>query len=581
MSSIPSHRSNPSKTIVIIGGVAGGMSAAARLRRLSEDLRIIVFERSGYVSFANCGLPYHLGGEIPDRKDLLLQTPEGLAAKFNLEVHPYHEVVSIEPKQQYVTVRNVQTQATLTQAYDELILSVGATPLKPESIFGIHGEGIFTLRTIEDLDTIQAWCHIQSAKHPLRVVIAGSGFIGLEVAEQLHHQGHEVHMVEGNPQVLKPLDPELAQRVQHELETHGIRLHLQAKLKGILPVTAHQDPSHLPPKVGWVCAGDHAPIPADMVLLGLGVRPELHLATQAGVALGEKQGIKVDQQFRTSVAHIWAVGDVIEVTHPISQESTLLSLGGPANRQGRMVTDAIMGQQGTYKGTLGTATLRVFSLTVATTGLNEKQLRAFKLPYEAIHLHPNHHAGYYPGAKKIALKVLFHPKTSKLYGAQAVGQEGVDKRIEILATALLAEWSIQDLAHLELCYAPPIGSAKDPINLAGMMGENIVQGLVKQVQWYEIPTLDPTKSILVDVRDQDEREQGYIPNSLHVPFPELRTRYQELPKEKNLILYCMSGQRSYFASRFLAQHGYQVSNLAGAYLTYAQGMLSLKNEQRP
>lgn len=552
------------KKVVIIGGVAGGMSAAARLRRLSEQSEIVIFERSGYVSFANCGLPYYLGREITDHDDLILQTPRSLAERFRLDVRVHHEVIEIQPHEKTVRVKNLETQEEFIESYDDLILSMGASPIKPP-LPGLDLPGLFSLRTVEDVDRIEAWIE----NHPVKnVVSAGGGFIGLEVAEQFQRRGFQVTVIDANPQVLKPLDPEMANLIQDELKRNGITLNLNARLEEVLAPVAHSEPSTPAPQAGWVKAGDSKLIPADLVLLGLGVRPEVSLAKAAGIEIGERGGIQVNEHLQTSSPHIWAVGDAIEVLHPVSGQQALIALGGPANRQGRIAANNIMGDNDRYEGTLGTAIVRVFELTAASTGLNEGQLQALKLPYEAIHLHPNQHAGYYPGADKIALKLLFHPQTGAIYGAQAIGRSGVDKRMDVLATAVKAKMTVRDLAELELSYAPPFGSAKDPINLAGMMGENILEGLVEQVQWHELAKLDKSQYVLLDVRDDDERTKGAIPDSMHIPLPELRGRLSELPKDKTIVAYCQSGQRSYFATRLLIESGYKAKNLSGAYLTY-------------
>jgi len=557
-------KQSQAKKVVIIGGVAGGMSAAARLRRLSEQLEIVIFERSGYVSFANCGLPYYLGREITNHDDLILQTPRSLAERFRLDVRVRHEVIAILPDEKAVRVKNLETQEEFTESYDDLILSMGASPIKP-ALPGLDLPGLFSLRTVEDVDRIEAW--IES--HPVKnVVSAGGGFIGLEVAEQFERRGFNVTVIDANPQVLKPLDPEMASLVQEELMNNGIELMLNAPLREVIAPAAYSDAGIATPQAGWVKAGDLKPIPADLILLGLGVRPEVTLAKVAGIEIGERGGIRVSETLQTSEPHIWAVGDAIEVLHPVSGQQTLIALGGPANRQGRIVANNIMGANDRYEGTLGTAIVRVFELMAASTGLNEGQLQVLKLPYEAIHLHPNQHAGYYPGAEKIALKLLFHPKTGEIYGAQAIGRSGVDKRMDVIATAMKAKMTVRDLAELELSYAPPFGSAKDPVNLAGMMAENILDGLVEQVQWHELPKLDMSEHVLLDVRDDDERVKGAVSNNVHIPLSELRERLSELPKDKTIVAYCQSGQRSYFATRLLTEVGYKAKNLSGAYLTY-------------
>ena len=551
------------KRLVIVGGVAGGMSAAARARRLSEESEIIIIERSGYVSYANCGLPYYLGREISEQSDLLLQTPASLKARFNLDVRVNQEVIDIDTQAKVVTVKDLKTSATYQEDYDDLILSVGAAPLRP-AVPGIDLPGLFVLRSIEDTQAIERWI---SSQAPTRVVMAGGGFIGLEAAEQLANRGFDVTLVDSKEQVLTPIDTEMAELVHEELRKHGVRLVLGAAIKSFQPpeTLVMNQPR---PQSCWVTAGDNKPIPADMVILGLGVRPEVTLAHKANIAIGQRGGITVNKYLQTSADGVWAVGDAIEVQHPLNKEYTLIALGGPANRQGRIVADNIFGGNETYNGTIGTAILRVFDLAVATTGLNETQLKLASLPYEAVHIHPSHHAGYYPGAERLDMKVLFHKKTGLLLGAQVVGKEGVDKRIDVIATAIKAGMTVRDLADLELAYAPPFGSAKDPINLAGMAGKNILDGLTEQVQCDEVQSLDASQFCLLDVRSSSERDRGFIPGSIHIPLPELRNHLADLPAGKDIVTYCQSGQRSYFASRLLQQHGLAVKNLSGGFLTW-------------
>ncbi len=551
------------KKIVIIGGVAGGMSAAARARRLSERSQILVLERSGYVSFANCGLPYYLGREIASRDDLIVQTPSSLKDRFNLEVRVHQEVTDIDPEKKLVTFRDTKSGRLDHANYDELILSVGAAAIKPK-LPGIDLPGIYTVRNIEDIDRIDSWI---AKEEPRSVVVVGGGFIGLEIAEQFARRGLDVTVIEGQSQVLPPTDPEMAELVHQELRKHGVKLHLNSFVKEFQePNTIKEADKN--PKSCWVCAGEQNPIPADLVILGLGIRPEVELARKAGLRTGKLGGILVDEYLQTSAAHIWAVGDAIEIVQPINNQHALIALGGPANRQGRLVADNIIGSKRAYTGTIGTAIVRVFDLTVATTGLNETQLNATSLPYEAIYLHPSNHAGYYPGAERLDFKILFHKISGALLGAQIIGKQGVDKRIDVLATALLAKMSVRNLADLELAYAPPFGSAKDPINLAGMIGANVLDGISDQVQWREIASLSREQFCLLDVRSNKEREMGFIPGSIHIPLPELRKRMTEIPASKTIVTYCQSGQRSYFASRLLKQSGFTVKNLSGGYLTW-------------
>jgi NADPH-dependent 2,4-dienoyl-CoA reductase/sulfur reductase-like enzyme/rhodanese-related sulfurtransferase len=552
------------KKIVIVGGVAGGMSAAARARRLSEDSEIIIFERSGYVSFANCGLPYYLGREIASHDDLILQTPQSLKQRFNLDVRVHHEVIDIDPSAKCVTVKT-STGVTFKESYDELILAVGAAPVRP-AVQGANLPGVFTMRTVEDIDAIESW--IQE-KNPIHAVIAGGGFIGLETAEQLACRGLRVTLL-AMEQVLRPLDPEMVAPIHKELLRNNVQLVLKP-VKDFHPPAEHkQDGSE--PKSCWVIAENSEPIPADLVILGLGVRPDIKLARKAGLEIGELGGIRVDGFMRTSAPSVWAVGDAIEVRQPVSDKWARIALGGPANRQGRLAADNIFGAGATYGGTLGTFILRVFELTVAATGLNEEQARSAGIPYETIHVHPSQHAGYFPGAEKLTIKIIFARETGKLLGAQIIGKDGVDKRIDVLATALKAGMTVEDLSELELAYAPPFGSAKDAVNLAGMVGKNVRTGLIEQIQWNELSELAADKFCLLDVRSKGERAKGFIPGSIHIPLPDLRQRLSEIPANKTVIVSCQSGQRSYYGARLLAQKGLRVRNLSGGYLTWRTAM---------
>ncbi|MBP3960909.1 FAD-dependent oxidoreductase [Gemmata sp. G18] len=548
-----------SKRVLIVGGVAGGMSAAARARRLSESAEIIVFERGPDVSYANCGLPYFLGGEIADRKKLLVQTPERLKAVFNIEVRTRSEVTAIHRGRREIDVRDLVSGHATTERYDALILSTGAAPIVPR-VPGAARAGHFALRTLEDMDRIDAWVRDRGAK---TAVVVGGGFIGLEVAEQFHARGLRVAVVERNPQVLKPFDPEMAAHLHLELRGRGVALHLNNGLKEFDDPRADESAS-----ASVVVLADGTRLPADVVVTGLGVRPESTLAVAAGLDLGRTGGIKVDEHLRTSDPNIYAVGDAIEVTHAVTGAPALIPLGGPANRQGRTAADNIFGTASACPGALGTAIVRVFGLTAAVTGANEAQLRAAGIAFEAVHLHPNSHAGYYPGARALALKILFAPDSGKLLGAQAVGPDGVDKRVDVLATALRAGLTVDDVADLELCYAPPFGSAKDPVNLAGMVAQNVRAGRVRTIQWDEVAALDRSHVLVLDVRDAPERAGGAIPDSVHIPLGELRARLSELPRDREIVAHCASGQRSYTACRVLMQHGFRCRNLAGSFKTW-------------
>ncbi len=547
------------KTIVIVGGVAGGASAAARARRLCEDCEIIMFERGEHVSFANCGLPYFVGGEIAEQDSLLVQTPASLKARFSLDVRVKTEVIGIDCAARRIQVRELETSREYEQTYDALILSTGASPLRPP-IPGIDRPNHFVVRNIPDVERIMAW---SKDCQRCRAVVVGGGYIGLEMAEQLRHRGFDVTVVEALPQVMAPLDPEMAAWLHGELQANGVALHLND------PVVAFEPPSEQEPaRASIVALKSGRRLPADSVILGLGVKPDTGLATAAGLEIGELGGIRVDEHLQTSDPHIWAVGDAIEVRDGVTGQWALIALAGPANRQGRIAANNILGRPSRYEHTWGTAIVRLFKLTAGCTGANERSLRRADIPFQALHLHPGSHAGYYPGAEPIALKILFAPDTGKLLGAQAIGHDGVDKRIDVLATALKAGMTVHDLAELELAYAPPYGSAKDPVNLAGMAAQNVLAGDVTLAQWNEVATLDPRTTLLLDVRRPDERARGFIPGSTNIPLDELRQRLNELPRDREIVAYCQSGQRSYIAARILSQRGFRVRNLTGAYRTW-------------
>jgi len=547
------------KRILIVGGVAGGASAAARARRLCEQCEITVFERGPHVSFANCGLPYFVGGEIVEQESLLLQTPETLRARFNLDVRVNTEVVAIDRSAQMVKVRELATGREYDQSYDSLVLSTGASPLRPP-IPGIDRPGHFTVRNIPDVERINSW--IKECK-ACRAVVVGGGYIGLEMSEQLKRRGLTVTVVEAAYQVMAPLDPEMAAWLHAELKANGVELHLGDSVAAFEPPKSGETA-----RASVVVLKSGKRIEADTVVLGLGVRPETSLAKNAGLELGGLGGIRVNEHLQTSDRKIYAVGDAVEVHDRVTGAWGIIPLAGPANRQGRIAADNIFNRPTRYEGTWGTAILRLFNLTASCTGANEKSLRKAGIPFEALHLHPGSHAGYYPGSEPIAMKILFAPDSGKLLGAQAIGQDGVDKRIDVLATALKAGMTMNDLAELELAYAPPFGSAKDPINLAGMAAQNVLAGDVQLAQWDEIASLDAKKSVLLDVRRTDERAKGFIPGSIHIPLDEIRIRMSELPKDREIIVHCQSGQRSYFACRILAQHGFRVRNLTGSFRTW-------------
>lgn len=543
------------KKLLIVGGVAGGANAATRLRRLDEKAEIVVFERGQYVSFANCGLPYHVGGEIQERKKLLQHTPETLKARFAIDVRVQHSVEKIDRAARELEVREISTGRLYRERYDNLILSPGAAPFKP-SVPGLDLPGVFVLRDIPDMDRIISWI---AEKNCRKAAIAGGGFIGLEMMEQLHHRGIECGVFESNPQILMPLDAEMVRPIEAEMREKGVSIHLSDPVQGIAVGAGH--PLTLTTKSG----GKHE---ADVVIWSIGVRPETKLAVDAGLELGTTGAVKVNEHLQTSDPVIYAVGDCIEVTHGVTKSPAFIPLAGPANRQGRIAADNICGIPSTYKATFGTAIVRVFSLTAACTGANEKLLTKAGIPYQALHLHPNSHASYYPGAYPLALKVLYNSQTGELLGAQAVGKDGADKRIDVLAVAIQAGLTVEELVDLELCYAPPFGSAKDPVNLAGMIGDNVRSERVTVAQWSDVEKLAHSAP-LVDVRDPAEVAKGSIPGAIHIPLNDLRTRLVELPKNKELLVFCQSGQRSYNACRILMQNGYRCRNLSGAYKTWS------------
>lgn len=546
--------------IAIVGGVAGGASAAARARRLSETAEITIFERGPYVSFANCGLPYYIGREIPDKENLLVQTPESLKRRFRLDVRVRSEVIAIDRPARQLVVRDLEQGTEYVHPYDALILAPGAVPLKPP-IPGIDRPGHFVLRDVPDALALDAYL----AQHRGgRAVVVGGGYIGLEMAEQLVRRGHPVVVVEALPQVAAFLDPEMAAYVHAELKRNGVELLLGS------PVAAFEEPeSGETAQASVVVLADGRRIPADMVLLGMGVRPETTLVRQAGLELGVTGGIKVDAHLRTSDPHIWAVGDAIEVIHGVTRQPILIPLAGPANRQGRIAAENVLGIPSKYEATWGTGILRVFDLNIGGTGANERMLKAAGMPYASVHVHPLHHAGYYPGATPLHLKLIFNPETGAALGAQVIGQNGVDKRLDVLATAIQAGLTVSQIAQLELGYAPPFGSAKDPVNIAAMVAENRMNGHLATASLEEVERFDPSSACLLDVREPDEVAEGMIPGAIHIPLGELRDRLNELPSDREILVYCRSGQRSYFACRILTLNGRLARNLSGGYLTWS------------
>ena len=537
--------------IIIVGGVAGGMSAATRLRRLKEDAEIIIFEKGPFVSFANCGLPYYVSGEIAEREDLLVQTPESLKARFRLDVRPFHEVTDISPDQHIVTVRHDGKE--FTESYDKLILSPGAKPFVPP-IEGLEtAENTYTLRNVSDLDEIM----LALEKEPKEAVVIGAGFIGLEMAENLRKRGLNVTIVEKAPHVLSPLDEEMAAFVQAELLKNGIQ------------VITSQSATRFEDKGQVIVLENGQKIVSDVTILSVGVQPENALAQAAGIELGLRGGILVNERYETSQPDIYAVGDAIVVKQEITGEDALISLASPANRQGRQVADVIAGVARKNKGSIGTAIVRAFDMTAASTGLSERILRMNGLPYQVIHVSGKDHAGYYPGATDVTLKLLFEPTSGKIYGAQGVGKKGVDKRIDILATAIKGNLTIFDLPELEFTYAPPFGSAKDPVNMLGYAALNLVEGLSDNIQWYELEEELAAGKKFLDVRTTSEFQQGHLKvDTVHIPLNELRERLGELDKSQDYIVSCHSGLRSYIAERILKQAGFSVKNLDGAFALY-------------
>ncbi|KAF1297513.1 CoA-disulfide reductase [Enterococcus sp. JM4C] len=536
--------------IVIIGGVAGGMSAATRLRRLMEDAEIIVFEKGPYVSFANCGLPYFVSEEIKTRDSLIVQTPEALAARFQLDVRPHHEVLAIDSKNHSVTVQS--NGQTVTETYDKLILSPGAKPFIPPIKGLSEAKNAFSLRSIPDLDQI-----IDRLQNGARqAVVIGAGFIGLEMAENLKKRGLAVTIVEKAPQVLSQLDEEMSAFVEKELRKNDIQV-----ITGQSAVEFRAEGKEL-------ILEDGTQLTSDVTILSVGVQPESSLAVQAGIKTGLRGGILVDEHYQTSQPDIYAVGDAIVVKQQITNEDALISLASPANRQGRQVADVIAGLERTNKGSIGTAIVRTFSMSAASAGLSERVARNAKLPVSVVHVSGKDHASYYPGATDLVLKLIFDAKTGKIYGAQGVGEKGLDKRIDILATAIKGGLTVFDLPELEFTYAPPFGSAKDPVNMLGYAALNLIEGISQSIQWSELPDALDSGKILLDVRTPEELLQGKFPQAINIPLNELRERLDKLDQTKEYIVSCHSGLRSYIAERILKQSGFTVANLDGAFQLY-------------
>ncbi len=549
------------KRILIVGGVAGGASCAARLRRLDETAEIVLFERGEYISFANCGLPYYIGGVIPKREQLLVQDVKTMNAWFNLEIHTKAEVIAIQPEQKTVTVRYLRTGEERQERYDVLVLSPGASPIVPR-LEGLEEarDRIFTIRNIADVDALKGFMDTTA---PKTAVVVGGGFIGLEMAENLRHKGLDVHLVEAADQVMTALDPEMATLIAAELKKNGVKLSLGTAIQGFADAGK------------TVVLADSSRIATDLTVLAIGVRPESGLIKDAGLAVNERGAIVIDDQFRVAGAEdIYAIGDAVETTDRIFGEKTQIPLAGPANRMGRMVADIICGKDKHYKGSLGSSIVRVFKMQAAATGKNEKQLKQMGVDYRSIHLYPANHATYYPGASQISLKVLYAPEDGKLYGAQAVGQEGCDKTIDVIATAIAGDMSVYDLADVELCYAPPFNTAKSAVNYAGYIAENLRDGEAYFDDVAHIEGLVASGATVLDVRGKKEIEKVPLPSTLQIPLPELRKRLHEVPADGPVYVSCMVGLRGHIASRILQQNGIDAINVGGGAKLYTQSNLS-------
>jgi NADPH-dependent 2,4-dienoyl-CoA reductase/sulfur reductase-like enzyme/rhodanese-related sulfurtransferase len=539
------------KKILIVGGVAGGATTAARSRRLDEQAEIIMFERGPHVSFANCGLPYYVGEIIPQEKKLLLATPELFKKRFNVDVRVQQEVLSIDREKRQVSVKDLQSGETYQESYDALVLSPGASPIRP-ALPGIDLPGIFTLRNIPDSRQIKQWIAAHQAK---QAVVVGAGFIGVEMAENLRHLGLEVDLIEAASQILPPFDPEMMSFAQERLIENGIRLHLGQAVAGF----EKWEEDRLA-----VRTADRT-LHTDMVILAIGVRPDAGLAKKAGLEIGVTGGIKVDAFMRTQDPNIWAVGDAVEVTDFVTGRPALIPLAGPANRQGRIAAESIAGKPRPYRGTLGTAVVGFFGMTAAATGASEKTLKKHGIAYEKAYLYPGDHAGYYPGANPIYMKLLFDPVQGKVLGLQAVGDSGVEKRVDVVAMAILKGATVEDLEEAELSYAPQFGSAKDPVNLAGFIAANHRRGDLPLARWEDVSEKNP---FLLDVREIAEFSDGHVEGAMNIPLGELRDRMDELPRHQEVWVYCAAGQRSYYAVRQLLQRGVKARQLPGGYTAW-------------
>ncbi len=543
------------KKVIIIGGVAGGASCAARLRRLDEKIHIIMVERGDYISFANCGLPYFIGNIIENRKKLLVETPEKMKKNFNIDVRIKSEVININRNTKTIEIHDKSNNNIYSESFDHLVLSPGASPFKPP-IPGINLSKIFTLRNIPDSEAIKNYIDLNKPQH---AVIVGGGFIGLEMAENLVERGLKVTVNELANQVMSPLDYEMASYVHQQLKSHGVELYLNDGIKSF------EEESE---KYIIVTLNSGTKIRTDMVIFGIGVKPEIKLALDSGLEIGKLGGIKVNEKLETSDPQIYAIGDAIEVVDYINGNQSLIPLAGPANKQGRIVANNICNRPSIYHGTQGTSIVKIFDLTIATTGNNEKTLTKYNIPFLKSYTQNSSHAGYYPGAIPISIKLLFSPESGIILGSQIVGYVGVDKRIDVIATAIRAKMTVYDLAELELAYAPPYSSAKDPVNIAGFVAGNIIKKDMEVLYWDEIDKIDHNKTVLLDIRTNIESKLGKFPESIHIPLEELRDRITEIPIGKNIVVYCQAGQRGYYASRILKQNGFNVKNLSGGYKAY-------------
>jgi len=543
------------KRVIVVGGVAGGASTVARLRRLNEQAQILLLEKGPHISFANCGLPYYIGGDIQERSKLLVMTPESLSKRFNVDIRTNSEVLSIDRTSKKLCIKNLASGEEYEEVYDKLVLSPGAKPFVPP-IEGLDSVRTYTLRNLEDTDKIYEALESVNPKH---CTVVGGGFIGLEVAEAMVHRGIKCTVVELMPQVMPPMDSDMVAFIHQELIKNGVDLQLGKSLKAVEPLEGNSVKLFL---------SDSSQIETEFVVLSVGVRGEVALATESGIELGATRAIKTNEHMQTSDPDVYAIGDAIEQMDIVSGGPTVLPLAGPANRQGRIVADHICGKDSAYKGCQGTAIVKVFNVAAGSTGMSEKRLKALKIPYKKVHVHSKSHAGYYPGAKSIAMKLLFDPNNGRILGLQAVGEDGVDKRVDVVAVAIRAGMTVYDLEHLELCYAPPYGSAKDPVNIAGFAASNLLRGDLELITYEELMEEGTQNKVILDVRNATELEGGRVMQAVHIPLGELRSRMEELPRDKEIIPYCAVGMRGYLAYRQLVQAGFKARSLAGGFTTY-------------